>query len=199
MILLVDNYDSFTYNIYQYVSEAGFDVQVVRNNHVTVDEVNALQPQAIIISPGPGLPKESGICLDLVQAFYRQLPILGVCLGHQIIGEALGASVRQANQIMHGKTSLITHKGTGIFQYLSQPLEVMRYHSNILEAASIPPQLEVVATSMDDHAVMAIQHPVYPVYGVQFHPESIGTSIGRKIMNHFIQELREETPHENLS
>ncbi|MCC2250675.1 MAG: anthranilate synthase component II [Bacillota bacterium] len=199
MILLLDNYDSFTYNIYQYVSEEGFQVKVVRNNCVTVDEVKALKPQAIIISPGPGLPDQAGVCLKIVNAFYQQIPILGICLGHQIIGEALGASLRQSNQIMHGKTSLVTHNGAGIFQYLSQPLEVMRYHSYVLAEESLPPQLELVATSLEDKEVMAIQHPFYQVYGVQFHPESIGTAVGKKMIHNFIQGIRKENPYENLS
>ncbi|WP_077319386.1 anthranilate synthase component II [Virgibacillus proomii] len=189
MILLIDNFDSFTFNIYQYVAETGYDVHVVRNNRISVNEVNELCPEAIIISPGPGLPQQSGACLDIVKTFYTTFPILGICLGHQIIGAALGGKLRQAKQIMHGKTSLVTHKGLGIFQYLSQPLEVMRYHSYTIEPASCPPQLEIMATSMDDHEIMAIQHQIYPVYGVQFHPESVGTTVGKKITRNFVDDV----------
>ncbi|SHH11434.1 anthranilate synthase component II [Virgibacillus chiguensis] len=196
MIVLIDNFDSFTYNIFQYVSEEGFHVHVVRNNNITLNEINILNPEAIIISPGPGLPEQTGACPEIVKNFYQKIPILGVCLGHQIIGEALGASLQPSNQIMHGKTSLITHNGSGIFQYLSQPLEVMRYHSYVIEANSLPQQLELVATSLENNEVMAIQHTFYPVYGVQFHPESIGTTSGNRIMHNFLQKIRKETSYE---
>ncbi|AUJ23776.1 anthranilate synthase component II [Virgibacillus dokdonensis] len=189
MILLIDNFDSFTFNIYQYVAESGYDIHVVRNNYISVQEINELCPDGIIISPGPGLPQQAGACLEIVKAYYMELPILGICLGHQVIAEAFGGELRQAKQIMHGKTSPVTHKGSGIFQYLSQPLEVMRYHSYTIEPSSCPKQLDIMATSMDDHEIMAIQHTIYPVYGVQFHPESIGTKVGKKIIQNFLDQL----------
>ncbi|GIP63543.1 aminodeoxychorismate/anthranilate synthase component II [Virgibacillus pantothenticus] len=198
MILLIDNFDSFTYNIYQYVAERGYDVDVARNNALTIEQIRKLKPDAILISPGPGLPKDAGNCIAIVKAFYQQIPILGICLGHQVIGEALGAQIRPARQIMHGKTSFITHQGTGIFQYISQPLEVMRYHSYVIDIPLSAP-LEVTATSMDDQEIMAVQHTVYPVYGVQFHPESIGTGMGKKLIHQFLTHVREGKTYESLS
>ncbi|API92873.1 MULTISPECIES: aminodeoxychorismate/anthranilate synthase component II [unclassified Virgibacillus] len=198
MILLIDNFDSFTYNIYQYVAERGYDVDVARNNALTIEQIRKLKPDAILISPGPGLPKDAGNCTAIVKAFYQQIPILGICLGHQVIGEALGAQIRPARQIMHGKTSFITHQGTGIFQYISQPLEVMRYHSYVIDIPHSAP-LEVTATSMDDQEIMAVQHTVYPVYGVQFHPESIGTGMGKKLIHQFLTHVREGKTYESLS
>ncbi|KNE18891.1 anthranilate synthase component II [Virgibacillus pantothenticus] len=198
MILLIDNFDSFTYNIYQYVAERGYDVDVARNNALTIEQIRKLKPDAILISPGPGLPKDAGNCTAIVKAFYQQIPILGICLGHQVIGEALGAQIRPARQIMHGKTSFITHQGTGIFQYISQPLEVMRYHSYVIDIPLSAP-LEVTATSMDDQEIMAVQHTVYPVYGVQFHPESIGTGMGKKLIHQFLTHVREGKTYESLS
>ncbi|WP_404457390.1 anthranilate synthase component II [Oceanobacillus kapialis] len=199
MILLLDNYDSFTYNIFQYVSEAGKEVFVRRNDDITIQEVERLEPEAIIISPGPGLPVESGICLELVTHFHRDIPILGICLGQQVIAEALGGTLRQAKQLKHGKTSLITHKSSGLFRYLSQPLEVMRYHSYVVEKDTLPPSLEVMAESLEDGEIMAIQHNTLPLYGVQFHPESIGTIEGRKIIRNFLEEIREEFSYEEIS
>ncbi|MEN1968501.1 aminodeoxychorismate/anthranilate synthase component II [Lentibacillus sp. N15] len=189
MILLIDNYDSFTYNLYQYFSEENAEVKVVRNDAIRISEIEALQPEAIIISPGPGLPLHAGRCIEIVQTFYQKLPILGVCLGHQIIGAALGATIKPANVIKHGKTSRITHNGLGLFSYLTQPLEVMRYHSFVIDPECHPPELEVTATSLDDNEIMAIKHRQYPVYGVQFHPESIGTNTGKKIIRNFLDEI----------
>ncbi|WP_188456014.1 anthranilate synthase component II [Virgibacillus oceani] len=199
MMLLMDNYDSFTYNLYQYFSEETIDVEVFRNDQLSLAEIEALNPEAIIISPGPGLPKQAGNCLDIVKAFHKQIPILGICLGHQIIAAALGAKIKQATIIKHGKTSLITHNSLGLFSYLSQPLEVMRYHSQIIDAETLPAQLEVAARSLDDNVIMAIKHRKFPVFGVQFHPESIGTNTGKKIIRNFLQEIREESRHEKLS
>ncbi|MFD2627311.1 anthranilate synthase component II [Oceanobacillus kapialis] len=198
MILLLDNYDSFTYNVYQYVSEAGKEVLVRRNDDITIQEVERLDPEAIIISPGPGLPAESGICLELVSRLHRSIPILGICLGQQVIAEALGGTLRQAKQLKHGKTSLITHKSSGLFRYLRQPLEVMRYHSYVVEKDTLPPSLEVMAKSLEDGEIMAIQHNTLPLYGVQFHPESIGTTEGRKIIRNFLEEIREEFSYEEI-
>lgn len=196
MILLIDNFDSFTFNIYQYFSEEGIEIKVARNNQLSLEQIEDLQPDAIIISPGPGLPDKSGICTDVVKAFYKKIPILGICLGHQIIGEALGGALKKAKQIKHGKTSLITHNGLGIFSYLSQPLEVMRYHSFVIDKKSLPDELEVAATSLEDGEIMAIKHHSYPVYGVQFHPESIGTETGKQIIRNFLEEIGKET-HQN--
>ncbi|WP_099156593.1 anthranilate synthase component II [Virgibacillus ndiopensis] len=199
MILLIDNYDSFTYNLFQYFSEEYIHVEVFRNDQITLSQIEALKPDAIVISPGPGLPDQAGICLDIVKAFHKQIPILGVCLGHQIIAAALGAKIKQAHVIKHGKTSLITHNSLGLFSYLSQPLEVMRYHSQIIDAKTMPDQLEIAARSLDDNEIMAIKHRKFSVFGVQFHPESIGTLTGKKIIRNFLQEIREGSRHEKLS
>lgn len=192
MILLIDNYDSFTYNIFQYLSEIEQDIKVVRNDEITVAEVKKLQPEAILISPGPGLPNQAGICIELVKEVHQDIPIFGICLGHQIIAEALGGDVIKAEQIKHGKTSAITHKGIGPFSYLSQPLDVMRYHSYVIDRTTLPNELDIIATSLDDNEIMAVKHRNKPVYGVQFHPESIGTDTGQKMLGNFISEIRKE-------
>lgn len=199
MILLLDNYDSFTYNLYQYFLELGEDVQVIRNDQITLQEINTLQPEAIILSPGPGIPKNAGICIDLIKAFYREIPILGICLGHQAIGAAFGAEIVQARTIKHGKTSMILHTGTGLFEYMSQPLEVMRYHSLVIEKESMPLELEVVAKSMEDEEIMGLKHIQYPLYGLQFHPESIGTKCGKEIIQNFINVVRRRQKNEIVS
>ncbi|MBY7142208.1 aminodeoxychorismate/anthranilate synthase component II [Virgibacillus sp. NKC19-3] len=193
MILLMDNYDSFTYNIYQYFSEEKKEVHVVRNDQITLSEIEGLQPEAIVISPGPGLPNQTGICLTMVNALYKQIPILGICLGEQIIAQSLGGSVTKAKEIKHGKTSLITHKASGLFHNLPQPLEVMRYHSFVVDRKTLPEDLEVTATSLEDDEIMAIQHYKYPVYGVQFHPESIGTIAGKQLIRNFLYAIRKES------
>ncbi|MBU8791218.1 anthranilate synthase component II [Oceanobacillus caeni] len=190
MILLMDNYDSFTYNLYQYFCEADVEVNVVRNDVITVNEIEKMNPEAIVISPGPGLPKQAGNCIEIIQHFYKQIPILGICLGHQAITEAFGGSLRQAKEIKHGKTSLITHNGKGIFNQLPDPLEVMRYHSYV--SNELPAELEVVSASMEDDEIMAIAHKEYPVFGVQFHPESIGTTTGKTMILNFLKEIRKE-------
>lgn len=191
MILLMDNYDSFTYNLYQYFCEADVEVNVVRNDVITVNEIEKMNPEAIVISPGPGLPKQAGNCLEVIQHVYKQIPILGICLGHQAITEAFGGSLRQAKEIKHGKTSLVTHNGKGIFNQLPNPLEVMRYHSYV--SNELPDELEVVSTSMEDDEIMAIRHKEYPVFGVQFHPESIGTTTGKTMILNFLKEIRKES------
>lgn len=190
MILLMDNYDSFTYNLYQYFCEADVEVNVVRNDVITVNEIEKMNPEAIVISPGPGLPKQAGNCIEIIQHFYKQIPILGICLGHQAITEAFGGSLRQAKEIKHGKTSLVTHNGKGIFNQLPNPLEVMRYHSYV--SNELPDELEVVSASMEDDEIMAIRHKEYPVFGVQFHPESIGTTTGKTMILNFLKEIRKE-------
>lgn len=190
MILLMDNYDSFTYNIYQYFSGEKKEVNVVRNDQITLTEIEELRPEAIVISPGPGLPDQTGICVDMVKAFYKKIPILGICLGQQIIAQGLGGSVAEAKQIKHGKTSLITHEASGLFHNLERPLEVMRYHSFVVDRETLPADLEVTATSLEDDEIMAVQHHEYPVYGVQFHPESIGTDAGKHMIRNFLHEVR---------
>lgn len=192
MILLLDNYDSFTYNLYQYFSELDVDIKVIRNDQITIPEIKQLRPEAIIISPGPGLPDKAGICIEVVKHFYTEVPILGVCLGHQVIGEALGGKVIPAKQIMHGKTSLVTHQGSYVFKHLSDPIEVMRYHSYVVDQETLPEGLEVVAHAIEDGEIMAIKHREYPLYGLQFHPESIGTLAGKQMIQNFINEIRKE-------
>ena len=193
MILLIDNYDSFTYNLFQYLGEVEEDIIVKRNDEITISEIEELSPTAIVISPGPGRPEEAGISMEVIQQFYKKTPILGICLGHQAIGAAFGANVIGAKQIMHGKTSQIEHTGTDLFAGQEQPLTVMRYHSLVVEKASLPDELEVTATSLDDHEIMALKHKEYPLYGLQFHPESIGTRTGKQLLHEFykIAHLRE--------
>jgi anthranilate synthase component 2 len=198
MILLIDNYDSFTFNLYQYLGELGEEVVVYRNNHISIKQINDLNPKAIILSPGPGRPEDAGVCLEVIQVFYNQIPILGICLGHQAIGAAFGATIKRADQIKHGKTSYITHHCRGIFNYLPSPLEVMRYHSLIIEKNSLSPQLDEIAISMDDQELMAIKHYKYPVYGLQFHPESIGTPSGKQMIKNFLDEIERERPNERV-
>ncbi|MCI1591655.1 MULTISPECIES: anthranilate synthase component II [Heyndrickxia] len=199
MIILLDNYDSFTYNLYQYLLELGETVEVFRNDRITVEEIRDMQPKAIILSPGPGVPDQAGICMDVIKKLHQQIPILGVCLGHQAIGAAFGARIVQAREIKHGKTSRILHTGEGIFQYMTQPLEVMRYHSLVIEKASLPGQLDILATSMDDQEIMAIKHTIFPLYGIQFHPESIGTKAGKEMIKNFLVEIRKEHSYESIS
>lgn len=195
MILLIDNYDSFTYNIYQMIGEFQKDIRVVRNDAITVEDIKALHPEAIIISPGPGLPEDSGICTELIKELYTSIPILGICLGHQVIAKALGATIKKAKSVKHGKQSAITHKGIGPFSYLSQPLDVMRYHSYVVDEASLPLEFKVLAKSLDDSEIMSIQYKDFPVYGLQFHPESIGTETGQHMLEHFFEEINSRKEH----
>lgn len=185
MILLIDNYDSFTYNLYQYLGEVEGNIIVKRNDEITISEIEALHPDAIVISPGPGRPEEAGISMEVIKRFYKTIPILGICLGHQAIGAAFGANVIGAKQIMHGKTSQIEHTETDLFAGQEQPLTVMRYHSLVVEKESIPDVLEVTATSLDDDEIMALKHKEFPLYGLQFHPESIGTKTGKQLLHEF--------------
>lgn len=198
MILLIDNFDSFTFNLYQYLGELGERVVVRRNNQISIDGIKNLHPKAIILSPGPGRPEEAGICINVIQSFYKTIPILGICLGHQAIGAAFGCEIRRAHTIKHGKTSFIRHNSNDIFAYLSSPLEVMRYHSLSIEKDSLPLELECLAQSMDDQEVMAIKHSQYPVYGLQFHPESIGTPAGKQILKNFLAEIERLREDEEL-
>jgi anthranilate synthase component 2 len=187
MILVIDNYDSFTWNLVQYLGELGGDPLVRRNDELTVDEVGALHPRAIVLSPGPGTPADAGITTAVVERYGETIPTLGVCLGHQAIAEAYGGKVVRAPTLMHGKTSMITHDGSGIFDGLPSPLEVMRYHSLTVEAATIPADLMPAAWGMDDaEEIHALRHRVHPVFGVQFHPESIMTQGGRAMLANFL-------------
>ncbi len=187
MLLVIDNYDSFTYNLVQYFGELGEELVVHRNDAVSVDDVRAMAPRAIVISPGPCTPAEAGISVPLIRSLGAQIPLLGVCLGHQSIGEAYGGRVIRATRVMHGKTSRITHEQTGLFAGLPSPLEVMRYHSLVVERASLPPELEVIAEAADlPDEVHALRHRTHPVWGVQFHPESILTQGGLTILRNFL-------------
>jgi anthranilate synthase component 2 len=198
MILLIDNFDSFTFNLYQYLGELGEQITVFRNNQLSIEQIKELNPKAIILSPGPGKPEDAGICIELIQTFYNKIPILGICLGHQAIGAAFGGEILRAALIKHGKTSLIAHQSEGIFSGLPSPLEVMRYHSLIIEKCSIPEELECIAHSVDDQEIMAIKHRQYPVFGLQFHPESIGTPSGKQILNNFLNEIERVKKNEKL-
>ncbi|SEM58567.1 anthranilate synthase component 2 [Paenisporosarcina quisquiliarum] len=189
MILLIDNYDSFTYNLYQQISMLGKEVKVIRNDAITISEIVELNPMAIIISPGPGTPADAGISIEIIRKLYKQYPILGICLGHQSIGAAFGAKIVQAKTIMHGKISTLSYKNHALFESFNEPISVMRYHSLVIEEKSLTDQLEVIARAEDDNEIMAIKHVIYPLYGLQFHPESIGTKQGNRMMQSFIESL----------
>lgn len=186
MILLIDNYDSFTYNLYQQIANLGKDVKVVRNDEITINEIRSFNPEAIVLSPGPGTPSEAGITVDVVRELYKEFPILGICLGHQSIGEAFGGNIVRAKNIMHGKLSKLSYEKKGLFANLEGEVSVMRYHSLIIDTSTLHEDLEVVATSSDDHEIMGIQHKHYPIFGLQFHPESIGTDTGTKMVKSFL-------------
>jgi anthranilate synthase component 2 len=187
MILLIDNYDSFTYNLYQYMSELGAEVEVVRNDEATVEDIEAMGPERIVISPGPGTPKEAGVSVSAVRHFAGKTPVLGVCLGHQSIGEAFGGVVAGAGEILHGKTSMISHRGEGVFRGLPNPFEAIRYHSLSIQKDGFPTdELEVTAES-DSGVIMGVRHKRYPIEGVQFHPESILTAVGKDLLRNFLE------------
>jgi anthranilate synthase/aminodeoxychorismate synthase-like glutamine amidotransferase len=187
MLLLIDNYDSFTYNLYQYLSELGEDIRVFRNDKITPDEINEMSPERIVISPGPGTPeKDSGISNDVILKFGSRIPILGVCLGHQCIGFAYGGKVDHAGEIKHGKSSQIYHDGKGVFQGLANPFPAIRYHSLAVQRINIPACLEISAWT-DNDIIMGIRHREYPVEGVQFHPESILTGVGKDLLRNFLK------------
>ncbi len=186
MILLIDNYDSFTYNLYQYLCELGADVRVARNDETTVREVEEMAPERVVLSPGPCTPKEAGISVELIQALAGKVPILGVCLGHECIGEAFGGEVAYAGEIMHGKSSRIEHDGKGVFRDLPNPFEAIRYHSLAIVRERVPESLEVSAWS-DSGVIMGVRHREYPIEGVQFHPESIMTSVGKDLLRNFLE------------
>ena len=188
MLFVIDNYDSFTYNLVQYLGELGAEPHVVRNDAITLDAIAALGPSAIVLGPGPGVPADAGITIAVIKRFGATTPILGVCLGHQAIAEAYGARVIRAPRgVMHGKTSRVTHGGTGLFEGVPNPVEVMRYHSLVVEHGSLPSTLAVIATAADDPTeIHAVQHREHPVIGVQFHPESIGTPDGKRMLRNFL-------------
>ncbi len=191
MILVIDNYDSFTYNLVQYLGELGATVEVRRNDAITVEEVGALAPSAVVLSPGPCTPAEAGITIPVIRRWGSSIPMLGVCLGHQAIGEAYGGRVIRADRVMHGKTSLVTHDGSGVFAGLPSPLEVMRYHSLVIEPSSLPASLVVTARALDaPDEIHAVRHAEYPVFGVQFHPESIMTQQGKQMLANFLEAAR---------
>ncbi len=186
MILVIDNYDSFTYNLVQYLGEMGAELDVRRNDTLTVADVAAMGPEKILISPGPGTPDDAGITLDLIREFGPRIPIFGVCLGQQAIGQALGGRVVRADKLMHGKTSLVNHYGQGVFKGLPTPLEATRYHSLVVERATLPECLEITAEA-DDGEIMGLRHKSWPLEGVQFHPESVLTEHGKQMMRNFLE------------
>ncbi len=191
MLLMIDNYDSFTYNLVQYLGELGADVRVYRNDQITVDEIEKLSPERIVISPGPCTPNEAGVSIETINTFAGRVPLLGVCLGHQSIGQAFGGKIIHAHDVMHGKTSLIKHNDIGVFNGLPNPLEATRYHSLIIEQASLPDCLEITAWTENDKGemdeIMGVRHKELAVEGVQFHPESILTPCGHDLLKNFLE------------
>ncbi len=185
MILVIDNYDSFTYNLVQYLGECGVEQTVVRNDQITIDQIMDMKPAAIVISPGPCTPKEAGISVEVVRKLHKGVPILGVCLGHQAIAEAFGGTIVKAATVVHGKTSPIIHREEGIFKNVESPFQATRYHSLVVERNSLPPSLKVTAWT-EDGTVMGVKHIEHPTFGVQFHPESIATQHGKKILKNFL-------------
>lgn len=192
MILLIDNYDSFSYNLYQLIGSVEKDIKVIRNDEYTIEEIEAMEPEALILSPGPGKPADAGVCIDAVRYFAGKLPILGVCLGHQAICEAFGGTVSYAKELMHGKQSKVYQGGTGkLFRGLGPEFKAARYHSLAARADDLPPELKVVAEA-DDGEIMALEHAEYPVFGVQFHPESVMTPDGKKMIENFMEVVRND-------
>ena len=185
-VLLIDNYDSFTYNLAQIFGELGADVVVKRNDEVALEEIQTLRPARICISPGPGRPRDAGISCDVIRDFGAQIPLLGVCLGHQCIGEVFGGEIVRASKLMHGKSSAISHQGAGVFENLAKPFEATRYHSLVVKRETLPQSLTITAES-DDGEIMGLQHRGLPIHGVQFHPESILTEEGRKLLANFLR------------
>lgn len=186
MILMIDNYDSFTYNLVQYFGELGADMKVVRNDEVSIADIKKMDPERIVISPGPSSPEHAGISVDVIKEFAGKKPILGVCLGHQSIGYAFGGKIINAGRLMHGKTSKITHDGKDLFKGLSNPFEATRYHSLVIEKKTMPDCLDVTANS-EDGEIMGVKHKQLPIWGVQFHPESILTTEGKMILDNFLK------------
>ncbi|HME90332.1 MAG TPA: aminodeoxychorismate/anthranilate synthase component II [Myxococcaceae bacterium] len=190
MILVIDNYDSFTFNLVQYLWELGASVEVFRNDKIDIAGIRDRRPEALVLSPGPCTPSEAGVCVPAISELSGAIPILGVCLGHQAIGQAFGGRVVQAKRVMHGKTSPIQHDGGGIFSGVRAPLEGGRYHSLVVERDSLPPILRITASSQDDEEIMAIAHREHPTVGVQFHPESVLTPEGKKLLANFLEGRR---------
>ena len=189
-LLVIDNYDSFTYNLVHFLGELGADPVVYRNDKITLDQIAAMAPEGIVLSPGPCTPNEAGICLSLIERFAPTTPLLGVCLGHQAMGQAMGGDVIRAPHLMHGKTSKITHTGKGLFRGLNAGFEATRYHSLVVKRETLPQVLEVTATS-DDGLIMGMQHKTYPSHGVQFHPESIASENGHALLQNFLNIARD--------
>ena len=188
MLLLLDNYDSFTYNIYQLFSDIGAQVEVVRSDKISIDEIRAKDYRGVIISPGPGIPQDAGISEEIIRQLGGEIPILGICLGHQAIGEVFGGRVVRAGEIVHGKASPIRHSGTGLYRDLPNPTEVARYHSLIITRESLPDVLDVTS-QLDDGTIMGVRHKTLPIEGIQFHPESILTPEGRRMMQNYLTDI----------
>ncbi|MBD3642104.1 MAG: aminodeoxychorismate/anthranilate synthase component II [Marinobacter sp.] len=191
MLLMIDNYDSFTYNVVQYLAELGADVQVYRNDEITIEQIEALKPERLVISPGPCTPNEAGISMEAIRHFAGKLPILGICLGHQAIGQVYGADIIRAGRVMHGKVSPVYHKDIGVFRGLSNPLQATRYHSLVIDQNTLPDCLEVTAWTRNDDGsieeIMGVRHKTLPIEGVQFHPESIMTEQGHELLRNFLR------------
>jgi len=188
MILVIDNYDSFTYNLVQYVGQINSNVRVFRNDKITIEKIKKLHPEKIIISPGPGRPEDAGISCEVVDRLKGEIPILGVCLGHQAIGYAFGAKIIQARKIMHGKTSMIYHNKDILFKGIPSPFEATRYHSLVVDRKSLPLELEIIAYTKEDREIMGLRHKQFPIWGVQFHPESIMTKVGMRLLKNFLAQ-----------
>jgi len=186
MILMIDNYDSFTYNLVQYLGELGANLKIYRNDAITLDDIKRMKPEKIVISPGPGRPQGAGISLELIKKFSGKIPILGVCLGHQCIGQAFGGKIVRAKNLMHGKTSMIQHDGKEIYKNVENPFEATRYHSLVIEKKTMPKCFTVTASTSDGE-IMGMRHKEFPLWGVQFHPESILTKVGKKILGNFLK------------
>ncbi len=186
MVLVIDNYDSFTYNIVQYIGELGYDTVVFRNDSLSVSDIAKMKPEKIVISPGPKSPDSAGVTVDVIKNFYTDMPILGVCLGHQAIGYAFGGEIMRAKYVMHGKVSSIKHDSSFIYKDIPSPFEATRYHSLVINKENLPEIIKVTATSLDDNEIMGIEVKGYKVYGVQFHPESVLTPYGKQIINNFL-------------
>ncbi|MEE3118970.1 MAG: aminodeoxychorismate/anthranilate synthase component II [Pseudomonadota bacterium] len=191
MLLMIDNYDSFTYNVVQYLAELGADVQVYRNDEITVEQIEALKPERLVVSPGPCTPNEAGISMDAIRHFAGKLPILGICLGHQAIGQVYGGDIVRAGRVMHGKVSPVYHQDTGVFRGLNNPLQATRYHSLVIAQDSLPECLEVTAWTRNEDGsieeIMGVRHKTLPIEGVQFHPESIMTEQGHELLRNFLR------------